>query len=333
MNGGDAIRSGEALETAGDFLDAAAAYQSAAASSDPLIVADAKFHLGRIAWRQGRFDEAVGAYEEARAITLAHDANELRARIENGLGAIHYARGEFAQARACYAVALELATDETQRGRVLLNLGAIANIEGDYEEARKAYQRSRLISQRAGYRRGEAMALHNLGMLAADEERWDDADEAYRRCLELLEVENDRSMIAKVLNNRVDVSTARGRYDEAVALADRALAMYVEIGEEIGRGETLRSKGNALFAANRAAEAERALHDAVRIGHRTQVKLLEAEASRDLAHIFVARGDTAGARKSLERALVLFEELGAQRELLDVRAELDQLAPTKPIIP
>src|SRR5947209_8701082 len=129
MSGREAIQSGEAAELSGDFLGAAAAYQSALGDRDPLVVADAEFHLGRVSWRQSRLDEAVSHYEAARAGALQHGDDELRARIENGLGAVHYARGEFEQARACYSVALELTTDDTQRGRVLLNLGAIANIQ------------------------------------------------------------------------------------------------------------------------------------------------------------------------------------------------------------
>src|SRR5579884_3620133 len=136
MADGDAIRTGEAAETAGDLLAAAAAYESALQSTDPLVVADARFHLGRVAWRRGRFDDAIAEYEKARALTLQHGAADLRARVENGLGVVFHSRGEFAQARAAYSVALQLAGDDTQRARVLLNLGAIANIEGDLDTAR-----------------------------------------------------------------------------------------------------------------------------------------------------------------------------------------------------
>src|SRR3954464_3212075 len=122
MEGRDAIKSGEASELAGELLEASAAYTSALDDADPGVAADAHFHLGRVHWRQSRFDDAVRSYETARTIALQHGLAELRARVENGLGAVHYARGEYAQARACYTVALDLSTDPAQRGRVLLNL-------------------------------------------------------------------------------------------------------------------------------------------------------------------------------------------------------------------
>src|SRR5215470_15023116 len=100
MVGAEAIAKGEAPELAGDFLDASAAYESALGDEDPLVVANAHFHLGRVRWRQSRYDEAVSHYEKARATAVDHGAHELRARIENGLGVVHHARGEMAQARA-----------------------------------------------------------------------------------------------------------------------------------------------------------------------------------------------------------------------------------------
>jgi tetratricopeptide (TPR) repeat protein len=256
---------------------------------------------------------------------VRHGATEQRARIENGLGVVHHARGEYAQARACYGVALELTADVTQRGRVMLNLGAIANIEGDLENARSYYIRSRALFAQSGFARGQASALHNLGMLDADEERWDEADEAYRQCLELLEELGDRQMIANVLVNRSELECSRVRFDDAIANCDLALTIYAEIGDGVGRGEALRWKGHALRQVGQYAEAERALIEAAQVARHAQVKLLEAEALRDLGLSRVARNETAEALKALRRSLSLFEHLGAQREITAVAAEIGKL--------
>jgi tetratricopeptide (TPR) repeat protein len=322
MSGRDAIGLGEAAELAGEYLDASAAYQSATDDPDHLVVADAHFHLGRLSWRQGRFDEAVLQYDLARKIAVQYADPELRARVENGLGVVHHARGELAQARASYAVALELAVDETQRGRVLLHLGAVANIEGDFASARAHYARSRAIFQHTGFTRGEVSALHNLGMLDADEGRFDEADQAYRRSLELLETLQDRQGIATVLLNRSELSCARLQFDDAVSMCDLSISVYDEIGDEIGRGEALRWKGHALRMLTQFADAEIALQDAVRIARRSQIKLLEAESSRELALTRLGQGSPESAAKLLTRALQLFEELGARRDASAVRLEL-----------
>lgn len=325
MSGTDALRAGESFELAGDFLDAAATYGSALNDADPIVVAEARFRLGRVAWKQGRFDEAIAHFGTARQLSVAHGSAFVRALVENGLGVIHQEKGELEQARACYAVALELAQDDTQRGRILLNLGAIANTQGDFDGARKQYQRSRALFQQSAYARGEALALHNLGMLYADERLWDEADESYRRCLEILEAIGDRPMIARVLLNRSEVSCARERFDEAVSNCDLAVTICSEVGDEVERGDALRWKGHALRLMGQHPAAQKVLTESIRIAARTQVKLLEAEASRDLGCSLAAAGDVAGARKRLERALALFQDLGAQLDAGDVRGALARL--------
>ncbi len=325
MSGREAIETGEVAEFAGDFLDASAAYQSAVGDPDPLVVIDARFRLGRVAWRQGRYEEAVREYEQARAIAVRTGNNELRARVENGLGVVHHARGELAQARASYAVALDLTSDELQRARVMLNLGAVANIEGDFAVARAHYVRSLAIFQQTGFTRGEVSARHNLGMLDADEGRWEAADESYARSLTLLEALNDRQGIASVLLNRSELSCARDRYDEAVGMCDLAISIFAEVGDEVGRGEALRWKGHALGRLARYAESDAALTDAIRIARRAQIKLLEAEASRALAATKGAQGDREAARRLLASALALFDQLGAQPDVDAVRAELSAI--------
>jgi tetratricopeptide (TPR) repeat protein len=162
-------------------------------------------------------------------------------------------------------------------------------------------------------------------MLHADLNNWDSADDTFRQCLELCEERGDRRMIANVLVNRSEVSCARERYDDAVAACDLAISITEELGAEVQRGEALRWKGYALARAGRLQAAEEASREAMRIGRRTHVKLLEAESTRDLGFGAVTRGDIPRARKWLERALELFETLGVSRDATEVREQLGKL--------
>jgi tetratricopeptide (TPR) repeat protein len=323
--GRDQMLAGAKAEAAGDFAGAASAYQTALDDQDEEIVCEAEFSLGRVAWRQGRFDAAKQRFEAARAIAFRTGNAEARARAENGLGLVHYGRGEYVQARAALTVARELARDPSLRAKALVNLGIIANIEGDYTAAQSHYIRSRAEFQQAGDAAGEVLALNNLGMLYADLANWDNADHAFKQCLGLCETLGDRVSVASVLVNRSEVHCARERYDAAIADCDLAVSIAEETGGEVQRGEALRWKGHALWRAGRNDVAEQALREAVRIAHRTHVKLLEAEAAKDLGLQAAQLGSDASARKWLTRAEQLFDGLGAQRELSAVREELAKL--------
>ena len=322
-----ALQAGQSSEIRGDLGVALAFYERALESPEPRVVAEAHFRVGRVAWRQGRFDDALAEYAKAATLARSLALENLVARVENGVGAVHYARGAYAQARASYAVAQELAgADAPLRGKILLNLGVILNIEGDLTGARDAYRKSRDAFASVGDQSGEVLVLHNLGMVYADMEHWEEAAESYTRCLHLAEQLGNRQMVANVLLNESDLHCAAGRYDVAVAQCERALALYVEIGDEPGRGDALRGRARALRGVGRFADAANSLQDAIRIAARIQAALLEAEVQRERGLLAVAMGDRQDATRHLTAALDGFTRLGAQRECIEVRAELESLA-------
>jgi tetratricopeptide (TPR) repeat protein len=318
----DATRAGLSAEADGDLVGATAAFASLIGHSDLRVVADAKLHLGRIAWKQTQVEAARAYCEDARAIAMRLGDPDLRARVENAMGVLHVARAEYAQARAAYGVALELTKDPVTRAKITLNLGVIANIQGALELARRHYQQSLALYREAGDEAGEALALHNVGMMHLDLAEWDEADEAFGAAIALFEAQRNRQMIASVLMNRSEVTYARGRTQEAIAQCDMALATYAEIGDEVGRGEALRLKGHGLRLLGRHQAAVHALTEAIRIAQRTHTRLLEAEATRELGKVYKADNRPKEARNQFTRALAMFTNLGAKRDAEELSAEL-----------
>ena len=318
----DVCAAGLAAEEAGDFIGAGAAFASLLGSDDPLVVATAQFHMGRVAWKQGRLDEALGLCETARASAIRLGDVDLRARVENAIGVLHVARGEYGQAQAAYTVALELTADTVTRAKIRLNLGVIANIQGRFDDARRHYGESLELFEASDDDRGVALALHNIGMWHADRREWDEADEAFRRALALFEERGNKQMIANVLTNRSEVCYGRGEVDEAIARCDLALSVYAEIGDEVGRGDALRWKGHGLRLRRRFQEANVVLTEALRIAERTRGRLLEAEVLRELGWVHRGVGDATRWGDVLRRALRIFRELGAEADVAAIEKDL-----------
>ena len=322
MTTDDVYAAGLAAEEAGDFIGAGAVYASLLGEPDPLVAATARFHLGRVEWKQGRLDEALSLCEAARAEAMRLGDVDLRSRVENAIGVLHVSRGEYAQARAAYSVALELTEDTVTRAKITLNLGVIANIQGRFEDARRHYRDSLSLFESAEDDRGVALALHNLGMWHADRAEWDEADEAFERALSLFEERGNKQMIANVLTNRSEVCYGRARVDDAIAQCDMALSVYAEIGDEVGRAEALRWKGHGLRLRRRFQESNHALTEALRIAERTRSRLLEAEVLRELGWVYRGVGDASKWGEVLRRALGLFRELGAETDARAIEQEL-----------
>jgi len=327
--GPEQLAAGERAEAAGDFLTAAATYRSVTTVGDESVAADAYFCLGRVTWRQGRFDAALLAFESARALAARLGDTELVARVENGIGAVHYARGQYAQARRAYGSAARTTASDMMRGKIILNLGVIENIEGNFPVAREHYEEAFRLFQATGDQASALLAVHNLGMVQADLERWDAADASFLTALDLATRAGNREMIAKTLVNRCEVLVQRGSLRDAVDHCDEALRIYADVGDEVGRGEALRWRGHALGCMGELAPAERGVQEALHIAVRSGSRLLEAEAARDLGVLRGLLGDAPGSSKMLERALALFEGLSAARESAAVTALLALPAPER----
>lgn len=322
MTGIQQLLAGERAELAGDYPAAASAYRVVTSDGDPAIAAEAFFRLGRVSWRQSRYDVSLEAFRSARALATGADLTELRARVANGIGAVHYAVGSYPAAREAYAEAQSLTHDDAMLGKIILNLGVIANIEGDLPGALGHYERAHRLFEESGDRASTMLALHNRGMVEADLEHWDAADRSFQAALALAEDAGNVDMIARTLVNRSEVLAARGLAREAAEECDRAVAAYARIGDEAGRADALRWRAYALRQVGELDAAERSAREALRIAGQCGSRLLEAEATRELGYLKRAQGDAVAAVRMFERALGHFRDLGGQREIAELEALL-----------
>ena len=329
MIGPEQLAAGQRAEQAGDYVAAVAAYRAVVDVPDEHLAAQAHFCLGRVSWRQGRFDAALEGFENARALAERTDDGELCARVDNGIGAVFYARGDYAAARRSYAAAQARTSDRAMSGKILLNLGVIENIEGNFYGALSYYERAFKLFEESGDTSSATLALHNRGMVEADLHQWDAADTSFLAALALATDAGNREMVAKTLVNRSEVLVERGALVDAVAHCDRALEIYADIGEEVGRGEALRWRAHALGRAGDHLEAERNASEALHIAMRSGARLLEAESARTVGVLRGLLGDRAGGIKQLRHALALFSALGAKREAKEVGALLQRPTPTR----
>ncbi|HSU92846.1 MAG TPA: tetratricopeptide repeat protein, partial [Gemmatimonadaceae bacterium] len=273
-----ALAEGEEAEKRGDLPAAITAYRRLSASEVAAAAAQGLFRLGRVAWRQGRLDDALELYERARAAAIDLGDDELRAAIENGVGSVFCQRGIFTQARASYAVASELAVSAALRGRIQINMGALALLLGDIEQARESYERAVALLDSIGDEEALTIALHNLALAHAEEQDWEAAETSFERCLAIAEKRADRSVIAGVLLNQAELRCESERYPEALERSEKSLALFGEMEDENGRAAALRVQGEIYRKMHQLEEAEPRLKEAIRIAGRLQLLTLEAEA-------------------------------------------------------
>jgi putative nucleotidyltransferase with HDIG domain len=329
----DLLHDARARERGASLPAAIAAYEAAIteaeAAGDHSVLAEG---LRRLAVLRHRRGESADARELCRrSLAVARGAEDALRAAEalNTLGGIDLATDAVADARQHFLGALELGRQSRElRARVEQNLGILANIQGDFDEAVARYGRS-LDAFRASHdEHGCALAYHNLGMASADREHWDEAERYFGHSYEIARRAGDRHLQGLCLVNHAEVHFQRERYDAARCNAEAALALFDQLDGLSDKADAYRVLGMVFRETGRLELAEARLRAAIDLAVRAGAILNEAEASRELAILHQAMGRNQEALNLLNAAHRLFGRLDARVDLVYVAGKTAELEAT-----
>ena len=272
----------------------------------------------------------LGAYDEARrwtelALVVARSRGERQAelRARNFEGAIAIRRGAVDEAERHFADALELAggtQDHAMQARCLNNFGIIAFLRGDPQAALASYQLALAAYQQAGLVRGMAETHHNIGIswreLRDHRRALEAADQAVRLATQL----KDDSLVGLALTGRAEIHLAMNDGALAAAELERAAAAYQRVQVRAGLVEVWRLQAGVARTRGDLAEALRLLRQAAALAKQQGTAETLSQVERDLGTVLEARGDRAGARAAWQRALAIYQRLGAKKAAQEIAA-------------
>ena len=256
---------------------------------------------------------------QLRARSLKDRMMEVRAL--NVCGAIALERGGIDEATYFFTRAQEEASDGNDMatvGRCSNNLGIIANMQGDHKRAVIAYTRAIASYEQANFARGVAEARHNLGIACRAQGRLDRALETANLAIQEAQRLGDQQLTAQAIAGLAEIHVARGEADLALTAVGQALTTHREMKDPVREAEDLRIKAGALALQGGREETESLLREVIIRATEHGRPLLLAMAERDLAHLLLQTGETAGGKAAAQRARTIFQRLSA-------RAEIDQL--------
>lgn len=287
-----------AFESLGDanwlmavFEDAKVAYASALKLQDGDVVAQARLLLkeAKIPAKTGRYADSVSW-------------------IRRGLRVLEGVEGEApAKARASF--------DALYAG--------VRVMQGHYREAEERCKR--LIEEQAG---GEldalARAYYVLDYLYMDSGRVEEA--VYSpKALAIYEELGDLSTQAEVTNNMGADAYDQGRWDDALALYERARELRVRLGDDAEAAHCAMNIGEVRSDQGHEQEAERLLHGALRVFKASEQPRMIAFAKAHLGRAAARAGRFDEADQLLLEALSTFEAIGDPSQALDVTSRIAEL--------
>ncbi len=329
----DALHDARARERAGCIPEAIKCYESAITaaerSGELTVLAEALRRLAVIQHRRGESVRARELCNRSYGVARAISDDLLAGEALNSLGCLDVATGSLEDARTAFLQALELGGPSRElRARVEQNLGILANIQGELDEALTRYGRSLEEYRGSDDEHGCAIAYHNLGMVSADRELFDEAERYFGESRALAERVGDVYLQGLCLVNHAEVDVARQRFENARQSAEAALALFDQLGVRDAKSGAYRVIGMVYRETGRPALAESRLRSAIELAVAAASVLNEAEACRELALLYQTMGRNQETLRLLNAAYRLFRRLDARVDLVHVGGKVAELEGT-----
>ena len=320
----DILARGQALERRGQREEARALYDSALRGGKAVLPGDVA-HMHRLISRAYLQDGEFAAAGDCAliALSVSEQANDEagRGRAINMLASIQWNQGKLDDAQRLFLQARASAVESGEARLAAMtatNLGMIATVRGDHDQALE-YHQSSLADARAGGLADEAMiALNNLGLLHTQMGRYELAGHAYTEALEIGTVLGDLSNCIPAHLNVARLRVRQGDLRAARAACEEATALAKQLGDTHADGEASHIYGIIARASGDVVAAEEHFLRAESSAVERKNLILQGETSRELADLYRQQGRNRQTLQRLNQAHRQFAQLRARRELADV---------------
>ena len=228
-------------------------------------------------------------------------------------GRVAFARGEQSRAIALHSRALkqaEGAHDSRAIGLAHFCLGLCYRKVGDMSIVREHIAEAAAALHAAGDRRYLAQVHSLSATMLAQTGRYDEAAAALRQAERLATTIQADDVLATVYGNQANVALIRHRHDQALALAERAVALHEGIGQGPGLSRSLATLGQICVRLGNLERADAVLHRALDVRCAVQFHETTGAVYDTLAQMSLMRGDYENASEYLRRAAEAFGAYG-----------------------
>lgn len=228
-------------------------------------------------------------------------------------GRVAFARGEQSRAIALHNRALkqaEMAHDSRAIGLAHFYLGQCYRQVGDMAIVREHIAEAAAALHAAGDRRHLAMVHSLSAVMLAQTGRYEEANAALRQAERMASLLQADDVLATVYGNQANVALIRHRYEQALALAERAVKLHEGLGQGPGLSVALATLGQICVRVGNLDRADTVLHRALDVRSAMQFHETTGAVYDTLAQMSLMRGDYENAAECLRRAAEAYGAYG-----------------------
>ena len=259
---------------------------------------------------QAAYANAAAAEYYRAVLPLLPEAEQAAVLLR--LGQVHELTGQWDEADGCYRRALARASDYGDRAlvaRAQRAMGELLRKRGAYDAAAEQLTLARAGFEAAGDEAGVGEALHYAGSLAAQRGNFEAARESYTTSLAIRRRLNDLPRIASLLNNLGIVARYQGDLVTARMLHEEGLAIRRSLGDRWAIANSLNNLGNVALDEGQLAESRARLEEATQLQREVGDPWALANSLNNLANVARAQGAFAAAHALYRESLLINRDL------------------------
>jgi tetratricopeptide (TPR) repeat protein len=304
-----------------DELNRAMELARSGAPISPLALPRTYADFALVRQRLGEYDEAITACEAGLASlrqegrTRWDDLTE--ADLHSVLGGIYGMRGDYPRCQYHFERCLqarEIADDLSGVCAVQSNLGYLAQLQSQYEQALEHYRIAEELANKLPLLYVQVVVGVNAADALISLSRYAEAEQRCQAALVLAEQIDAKHMAAQIHHTLGIAFYQQGRYDAALSAFGEALRIQRELGNSYEEANTAIHQALVLSAIERFPEAHEAAQHALARAEELQSQRLKPEALIALAEALLGLAQYEQAEHHARTAADLAEQIGSQHD-------------------
>ena len=279
---------------------------------------------GALDWCSQERANIVAATRQASSEGLHDMAWKLPVAVLGCFNTLSY-RTEWLASHLLALSSARQAGDRQAEAWVLNNLGMVC-IQQRMDEAINYFDQALAIRRDLGDRRGEAQVANNLADAYIELGRAEDALDPLRRVLSLQIEVGHRYGQGVALNNLGEAYLELGRPEDAIDDLIQARSIFVDISTLRGEGYAAHNLGRAYLDLGRSDEAVSDFQSALAVRQAAGERHGQAVTLLFLGRAYRRIGKIEDARRCWGNAQAIFEDLGDEAWMTEIRVELMSLS-------
>lgn len=201
------------------------------------------------------------------------------------------------------------------RAKALCAAGALAGVQGDFEQAMDLCSQSLELFRELGDCRSSATSLSMLGFVALHSSDYTEARSLLEKALLLYREVDDKDGITWVLVNLALVFLFQGEYERARTRLEESAVLSREYGDSWSIVMSLWILAQVIYFQGDLARAQGLLEESLALSRQESYKGGIASSLFVLGQVAKQQGDITMARSLLEESLAIFKELGDRQNV------------------